>query len=273
MSTFENLRYIKIQKIGEGAYGIIYKAKDVQTEEIVALKKFKLSDNEGVPSCALREISILNQLKHPNIIKLISQIIINKKLHLVMNYYDMDLSEYLKFKHEEYHLKNIIYKILLALEFIHKRKFIHRDLQPKNIVVKNNEPVIIDFGLSRVLSPILTAGVTQLWYRAPELLQNCHSYDYAIDMWSIGCIIAEIAINKPLFMGSSESHQLSLIKNIINRDEWLINNSQFANLNNLFIDLINKLLQIDPSKRITSTQALYHPFFQDQQALIQNKRE
>ncbi|CAK88537.1 unnamed protein product (macronuclear) [Paramecium tetraurelia] len=271
MSASENVRYIKIQKIGEGAYGIIYKAQDVQTEEIVALKKFKLSDNEGVPSCALREISILNQLNHPNIIKLISQIIINKKLHLVMNYYDMDLTEYLKFNHEESHLKNIIYKILLAVEFIHNRKIIHRDLQPNNILITNNEPVLIDFGLSRVLSPNMTPGVTQLWYRAPELLSNCNTYDYAIDMWSLGCIIAEIALNKPLFMGSSEIHQLLLIKNIINGNEWFLHNSQFAKLNNLFIDLINKLLQVDPSKRITSKQALQHPFFLDQFAFIYNK--
>ncbi|CAD8095451.1 unnamed protein product [Paramecium sonneborni] len=271
MSVPQNMRYIKIQKIGEGAYGIIYKAQDVQTDEIVALKKFKLSDNEGVPSCALREISILNQLNHPNIIKLISQIIINKKLHLVMNYYDTDLKEYLKSNHEESHLKNIIYKILLAVEFIHSRKIIHRDLQPNNILVKNNEPIIIDFGLSRVFSPNLTPGVTQLWYRAPELLQNCHSYDYAIDMWSLGCVIVEIALNKPLFMGSSEIHQLLLIKNLINGDEWFKQNSLFAKFNNLFIDLINKLLQLDPTKRITSQQAIQHPFFLDHFAFIYNK--
>jgi len=287
--------YEKIEKLGSGAYGTVYKAKCIKNQKIVAIKRIKISlDSEGVPSSALREISILRNLRHENIEKIIDVIATDTKLYLVLEYMEYDLEIfYNKLSNEKLtnyspeELTRIFLKqILKGVEYCHSKKIIHRDLKPQNILV--NQDLVIklgDFGLSRKLSfekRPYTQEVLSLWYRAPELLLGSNIYNESIDIWSIGCIFAFMVLKHTLFEGENDIDQLNIIfkflgtpnfNNIPYYNNFNVGNNQFmcyppsdfdekfSCLDNNGKDLLKKMLNYDPDMRISCKEALSHPYF------------
>lgn len=286
--------FVKIEKIGEGTYGVVYKGKHKKTGEIVAMKKIRLeSDDEGVPSTAIREISILKELKHPNIVSLVDVLMEESRLYLIFEYLTMDLKKYMDslgagVMIESSTVKSYLYQITRAILFCHKRRVLHRDLKPQNLLIDSKGVIkVADFGLGRAFGipvRVYTHEVVTLWYRAPEILLGASRYSCAIDMWSIGCIFAEMATKKPLFQGDSEIDQLFRIFRILRTPteeiwpgvtqltdykttfpNWMSNNleSQVKNLDVDGLDLLQAMLIYDPIHRISARAALKHPYFQD----------
>lgn len=212
--------YIQKRELGSGTYATVYLALDSETNKWVALKKIRINHTEGVPSTAIREISALKSLHHPNVIDLFEVIQSEVFLTMVFEYVQYDLKEYCtlyKFNHF------ILSQMISGLNYIHSKEIIHRDLKPQNILVgKDGILKIADFGLCRPMHipiPDLSFEVVTLWYRAPELLNN-KEYSYEIDIFSIGAIVFEMITGQVLLQGNDNPSQLSLIYNIIgNRHE------------------------------------------------------
>lgn len=210
--------YTKIEKIGEGTYGVVYKARNKITGQLVALKKIRLENQEeGVPSTAIREISLLKELKHPNIVHLQDITHEDVKLYLVFEYMEMDLKKYLDSLAPTTMVDpklamSYLYQILQGTVFCHSRRILHRDLKPQNLLIDSKGAIkLADFGLGRAFGiPVraYTHEVVTLWYRAPEVLLGAQRYSCPVDVWSIGCIFAEIINKRPLFQGDSEIDQL-----------------------------------------------------------------
>lgn len=168
-------RYQKLEKIGEGTYGVVYMAKDRVTGEIVALKKIRLeAEDEGIPSTAIREISLLKELQHPNIVRLYDVVHTEKKLTLVFEYLDQDLKKYLDVCDQGLELvvmKSFLYQLLCGVSYCHHHRVLHRDLKPQNLLInREGELKLADFGLARAFGiPVrsYTHEVVTLWYRAP----------------------------------------------------------------------------------------------------------
>lgn len=225
-------RYQKIDKLGEGTYGIVYKAQNKSTKEIVALKRIRLdNEEEGIPCTAVREISLLRDLHHPNIVRLLDILHTEKKLTLVFEYLDSDLKKYLDTTNPapsdgdvvvdlspEYRelVKGFLYQLLQGVAYCHSRLVLHRDLKPQNLLVsRKGELKIADFGLARTFAaPVrsYSTEVVTLWYRPPDVLLGNKFYSAAIDLWSVGCIFAEMMNGRPLFPGSNVRDQLFRIQ-------------------------------------------------------------
>lgn len=294
-------KYTKTIKLGEGTYGVVYKAKDQKGNEIYALKKIRLqAEEEGIPSTAIREISLLKELNHKNIVKLFDVLHTPKKLTLVFEFVEQDLKKVIDATNGQgldiKLVKSYLYQLLKGIEYIHKHKVLHRDLKPQNLLIsKDNILKIADFGLARGYGiPVknYTHEVVTLWYRAPDVLLGSKVYGTTVDIWSIGCIFAEMVTGKPLFMGKSEPDQVKKIFKIRGtpsdiyapglRDlpEWGVNENVIDNcpgedikkyvpsLDSEGLDLLLKFIQIDPEKRISADEALKHPFFDDIQATV-----
>ncbi|ETE74119.1 Cyclin-dependent kinase 2, partial [Ophiophagus hannah] len=201
----------KVEKIGEGTYGVVYKAKNKITGEVVALKKIRLdTETEGVPSTAIREISLLKELNHPNIVKLLDVIHTENKLYLVFEFLHQDLKKFMDSSTsisgvELPLIKSYLFQLLQGLAFCHSHRVLHRDLKPQNLLINAEGAIkLADFGLARAFGvPVVT-----LWYRAPEILLGCKYYSTAVDIWSLGCIFAEMLTRRALFPGDSEIDQL-----------------------------------------------------------------
>ncbi|KAM4606430.1 cyclin-dependent kinase 13 [Polymixia lowei] len=218
---------------GEGTYGQVYKAKDKDTAEMVALKKVRLdNEKEGFPITAIREIKILRQLNHKSIINM-KEIVTDKEdaldfktdkgaFYLVFEYMDHDLMGLLEsglVHFNESHIKSFMRQLLEGLDYCHKKNFLHRDIKCSNILLNNKGQIkLADFGLARLYnseeSRPYTNKVITLWYRPPELLLGEERYTPAIDVWSCGCILGELFTKRPIFQASQELAQLELISRI-----------------------------------------------------------
>ncbi|XP_067122798.1 cyclin-dependent kinase 1-like [Centruroides vittatus] len=286
--------YIKVEKIGEGTYGVVYKGKNRRTGQLVALKKIRLeSEDEGVPSTAIREISLLKELNHSNIVRLQDVLMQENRLHLVFEYLSMDLKKYLDSIPSGQYMdkmlvKSYLHQILQAIVYCHQRRILHRDLKPQNLLIDQKGMIkIADFGLARAFGipvRVYTHEVVTLWYRAPEVLLGSPRYSTPVDIWSVGCIFSEMANKRPLFHGDSEIDQLFRIFRTLStptEDIWpgvsqmpdykpifprwkqniLITN--VPQLDTSGIDLLQKMLVYNPSERISAQAALTHSYFDD----------
>ena len=288
--------FTKIEKIGEGTYGVVFKGRNKKTGEIVAMKKIRLeSEEEGVPSTAIREISLLKELQHPNIVSLQEVIMQESRLYLIFEFLTMDLKRYIdtavgpKEIVDPHLVKSYCYQILQAMLFCHQRRVLHRDLKPQNLLIDKNGAIkLADFGLARAFGipvRVYTHEVVTLWYRAPEILLGSTKYACPVDIWSIGCILSEMATKKPLFQGDSEIDQLFRIFRVLTTptEEAWPGVSQLPDFKATFpswntfsleeqvkdhldksgLDLLNKMLIYNPAERISAKQALCHPYFDD----------
>jgi len=286
-------RYQKMEKIGEGTYGVVYKAKDRVTGEIIALKKIRLeAEDEGIPSTAIREISLLKELQHPNIVRLYDVVHTEHKLTLVFEFLDQDLKKYLDVNDSGLDLpilKSFLFQLLTGVAYCHHHRVLHRDLKPPNLLInREGQLKLADFGLARAFGiPVrsYTHEVVTLWYRAPDILMASRKYSTPVDIWSVGCIFGEMVLGRPLFSGVSEADQLDKIFRLLGTvteypgiddlPEYKPENmpqyppprngigSIVPTLDASGVDLLSKMLQYDPAKRITAQKALEHPFFFD----------
>lgn len=280
--------------MGEGQFATVYKAKDIETDAIVAVKKIKIGSRaeakDGINRTALREIKILQELKHPNIIGLIDVFGHRSNVSLVFDFMDTDLEIIVKDTSivlTPSNIKAYILMTLKGLEYMHSNWFLHRDLKPNNLLV-NSEGILKlgDFGLAKFYgSPnrIYTHQVVTRWYRSPELLFGARMYGVGVDMWAVGCILAELLLRVPFLPGESDLDQLTKIFQALGtptEDNWpgmtgLPDFIQFkpspgTPLRDIFtaasddlLELLSKLLAICPAKRCTAAEALQMEYFRN----------
>jgi len=290
-------KYEIVQKLGRGAYGIVWKAIDKKSREIVALKKcFDAFQNATDAQRTFREIMFLQELHgHENIIKLLNVLKADndQDIYLITDYMESDLHAVIRANIlEEIHKQYIIYQLLRSLKFMHSGKMLHRDIKPSNILLNSECQVkVCDFGLARSVvqnhdhasNPVLTDYVATRWYRAPEILLGSTGYTYGVDIWSVGCILGELISGKPIFPGTSTMNQLDRIMEVTGRpatDDIEAINSPFAvtmleslpmartkPLSEMFprasveaLDLLRLCLQFNPAKRQAASKALRHPY-------------
>uniref|UniRef100_A0A672IFR9 cyclin-dependent kinase n=1 Tax=Salarias fasciatus TaxID=181472 RepID=A0A672IFR9_SALFA len=235
--------YIKLDKLGEGTYATVYKGRSKLTENLVALKEIRLEHEEGAPCTAIREVSLLKDLKHANIVTLHDIIHTQKSLTLVFEYLDKDLKQYLDDCGNVIHVHNVklfLFQLLRGLSYCHRRKVLHRDLKPQNLLInERGELKLADFGLARAKSiPTKTYSneVVTLWYRPPDILLGSTDYSTHIDMWGVGCIFYEMATGRPLFPGSMVEEELHFIFKLLGtptEQTWpgITSNEEFVALN------------------------------------------
>lgn len=290
MTTGKN-RYEQVDHLGEGQYANVYKARDkLQDGKIVAVKKIKLGTRteakDGVNRTALREIKLLQELSHENLIGLLDVFGHKSNISLVFDFMDTDLEQLINDTTLVFlpsHVKNIMIQTLTGLEYLHDHWILHRDLKPNNLLLNEAGVLkIADFGLARFFgSPnrIYTCQVVTRWYRAPELLLGARNYGTGVDVWAIGCILAELLRRAPLFPGESDLDQLSKIIDILGSpNDWpnmemlpdyvafkpcpaVPLNSIFLAADDDLIELLQKCLIYNPLKRCTCSQALQLSYF------------
>ncbi|MEW5310096.1 MAG: hypothetical protein WDW38_001926 [Sanguina aurantia] len=219
-------KYLPIKPIGKGAYGVVCSARHAGTNEKVAIKKITNAfDNAVDAKRTLREIKLLRHLNHENVIQIkdvIPPLLRSsfKDVYVVYELMDTDLHQIIRSPQplSDDHAQYFLYQVLRGLKYIHSANILHRDLKPSNLLVNANcDLKICDFGLARTSNEkaFMTEYVVTRWYRAPELLLSCSEYSAAIDVWSVGCIFAELIGRKPLFPGKDYVHQLNLITKVI----------------------------------------------------------
>jgi len=293
--------YRKLNKISEGTYGVVYRAQDVETDEIVALKQIKLvNPKEGFPQTSLREIQILLRLDHPNIVD-VREVVVgptSRHIFMAMEYMEHELQKLLDempqpFKPPE--VKTLMKQLLSALEYMHSRWVSHRDVKTQNLLFSNRGYLkLCDFGLARPFGDPLqryTSNVVTLWYRSPELILGEKIYDpKAVDVWSAGCVFGEILTRKPFFNGKTEVEQLQKIYTIVGvptESTWpdyssLPNFARFPTFKLCLpkwnetlhrqtpagIELIQGLLCCDPIQRFTAKQGLQSRWFTETPAAL-----
>ncbi|KAF7730238.1 cyclin-dependent serine/threonine protein kinase [Apophysomyces ossiformis] len=253
-------KYQKIEKLGEGTYGIVYKAQNRETNEVVALKRIRLdNEEEGVPCTAIREISLLKELKHPNIVRLYDVLHTEKKLTLVFEYLDSDLKKFLDSYTgdiDAFTIKQLMYQLLKGIAFCHAHRVLHRSFEQKG------ELKLGDFGLARAFGiPVRSYSheVVTLWYRAPDVLMGSRQYSTSIDLWSAGCIFA----GTPTEQNWPKVSQLPEYKYDFELFARQPLETLLPKLDAQGIDLLKRLLEYPPEKRITASEALQHPYFDE----------
>jgi len=290
-------KYVPLKPLGRGAYGVVCSAIDKSNnDKKLAIKKIPKAFEDLVDAKRiLREVKLLRHFKHENIVGLYDLIGPPDSnpfddIYMVMEFMETDLHQIVYSKNEltDEHIQYFIYQILRGLKAIHSAHVIHRDLKPSNLLLNSNcDLKICDFGLARGVKEEqdyeLTEYVVTRWYRAPEVMCSCQEYDYKIDVWSAGCILAEIHGRKPLFPGDDYIKQMNLIFATLGtpsaEDMKFISNDKaleyikslkkqpkvpfsrlYPNANPLALDLMEKMLTFNPHKRISVEDALKHPY-------------
>ncbi|NP_999813.1 MAP kinase [Strongylocentrotus purpuratus] len=291
-------RYVTLNYIGEGAYGMVCSAVDTRHGGKVAIKKISPFEHQTYCQRTLREIKILTRFNHENIINI--QDIIKadtieamRDVYIVQSLMETDLYKLLKTQPlSNDHICYFLYQILRGLKYIHSANVLHRDLKPSNLLLNTTcDLKICDFGLARIADPghdhtgFLTEYVATRWYRAPEIMLNSKGYTKSIDIWSVGCILAEMLSNRPIFPGKHYLDQLNHILGVLgspSQDDLkcIINEkaraylqglpfkskiplkSLFPKADNKALDFLERMLSFNPDKRITVEEALAHPYLE-----------
>uniref|UniRef100_A0A8D1JQW5 cyclin-dependent kinase n=1 Tax=Sus scrofa TaxID=9823 RepID=A0A8D1JQW5_PIG len=285
-----------LNRIEEGTYGVVYRAKDKKTDEIVALKRLKMEkEKEGFPITSLREINTILKAQHPNIVT-VREIVVGSnmdKIYIVMNYVEHDLKSLMETMKQPFlpgEVKTLMIQLLRGVKHLHDNWILHRDLKTSNLLLSHAGILKVgDFGLAREYgSPLkaYTPVVVTLWYRAPELLLGAKEYSTAVDMWSVGCIFGELLTQKPLFPGKSDIDQINKVfKDLGTPSEkiWPGYNDlpavkkmtfteyPYNNLRKRFgallsdqgFDLMNKFLTYFPGRRVSAEDGLKHEYFRE----------
>lgn len=289
--------YTKLEKLGEGTYATVFKGISRLTDSVVALKEIRLEHEEGAPCTAIREVSLLRDLRHANIVTLHDIIHTENSLTLVFEYLEKDLKQYMEECGNLLNMNNVklfLFQLLRGLAYCHKRRVLHRDLKPQNLLIgQQGELKLADFGLARAKSiPTKTYSneVVTLWYRPPDVLLGSTEYSTQIDMWGVGCIFSEMASGHPLFPGSTVDEQLHLIVKMLGTPNentwtgapWL---EEFATYSFHYhrpepwvkhvprldpdgIALLSEFLQYDSRQRISAQDALRNRYFESLGAAI-----
>ncbi|KAG6451614.1 cyclin-dependent kinase 6 [Manduca sexta] len=300
-ALFQNeKKYEELNIIGTGAYGTVYKARDLHNSgQIVAMKKVRVPLTEdGMPLSTVREIALLRQLeahRHPNIVRLLDvchggQAMDREQLvlYLVFEHVEQDLDSYLSRAPgplSQARIRCMSYDILSGIDFLHSHRIVHRDLKPHNLLVTSAGRVkVADFGLAKTYDTEmkLTSVVVTLWYRPPEVLLGV-SYNTAVDVWSCACVLAQLHSRRALLPGAADTDQLHRIFRLIGRpprEQWPENVSVMIDsfpdyepqdladvipgITPLALDLIKGMLVFEPSKRLTAMDCLEHPYFTEE---------
>jgi serine/threonine protein kinase len=282
--------YTKLDKLGEGTYATVFKGKSRLTDNLVALKEIRLEHEEGAPCTAIREVSLLKDLKHNNIVTLHDIVHTDKALTLVFEYLERDLKQYMDDCGGILSMNNVkifLFQLIRGLGYCHSRRILHRDLKPQNLLInETGELKLADFGLARAKSvPTKTYSneVVTLWYRPPDVLLGSTEYSTPIDMWGVGCIFYEMASGRPLFPGSTVEDELHLIFKVLGtptEDKWpgismseelaAYNFPQYPpeplvkrapRLDQDGLDLVEHFLHYEARKLISARNAMRHPYF------------
>ncbi|KAJ2864045.1 MAPK protein hog1 [Coemansia aciculifera] len=282
-------RYTDLQPVGMGAFGLVCSARDQIKTRAVAIKKIMRPFSASVlAKRTYRELKLLKHLRHENIISM-SDVFISplEDIYFVTELLGTDLYRLRQSRPlEKQFIQYFLYQILRGLKYVHSAGVIHRDLKPSNIVINENcDLKICDFGLARVQDPQMTGYVSTRYYRAPEIMLTWQKYDVAVDIWSAGCILAEMFEGTPLFPGKDHVHQFSIITELLGTppDDVIQTigsentlrfvrslphrkpvsfKARFPEIEPLAIDLLEKMLVFDPRKRITAAEALTHPYLE-----------
>ncbi|XP_061680213.1 serine/threonine-protein kinase MAK-like [Syngnathoides biaculeatus] len=289
-------RYTMLKQLGDGTYGSVFLGKSNETGELVAIKRMKRKFHSWEECMNLRELKSLKKLNHPNVIKLKEVIRENDHLFFVFEYMKENLYQLMNDRNHvmfsENEIRNILFQVLSGLAFMHKHGYFHRDMKPENLLCTGPELVkIADFGLAREIrsQPPYTDYVSTRWYRAPEILLKFTSYSSPVDIWAVGCIMAELYTLRPLFPGNSEVDEIFKICQVLGtlkKADWpegyiLATSMNFRfpkcvptclsslipNASDQAITLMKDMLQWDPKKRPNAAQALRYPYFYVGQSL------
>ncbi|XP_061587010.1 serine/threonine-protein kinase MAK-like [Cololabis saira] len=288
-------QYTALKQLGDGTYGSVFLGKSNETGELVAIKRMKKKFYSWDVCLNLREVKSLKKLKHANVVKLREVIRENDYLYFVFEYMRENLYQLMQDREDkmfsENEIRNILFQVLSGLAFVHKHGYFHRDLKPENLLCMGPQLVkIADFGLAREIrsQPPYTDYVSTRWYRAPEVLLRSKTYNSPIDIWAVGCIMAELYTFRPLFPGNSEVDEIFKICQVLGtlkKSDWPEGFSLAASMNFHFpkcapislrslipnasndaITLMKDMLQWDPEKRPSAAQALRYPYFHVGQA-------
>ncbi|GMT18902.1 hypothetical protein PFISCL1PPCAC_10199, partial [Pristionchus fissidentatus] len=285
----------KLNRVGAGTYGVVYRARDTKSKEIVALKKMRREVMyRGISESILREVTLLTELRHENIVKM-KEVAVGKdvkSIFLVMEFCEQDLTSVMQHYTDPFNesqIKCLLQQLLSALVFLHEHFVIHRDLKLSNLLLNGHGILkVADFGLARTFADgksLMTPCVVTLWYRAPELLFGSQLQSGAIDLWAVGCILGELILHSPLLPGQSEIDQINRIIQLLgtpnvklwpelndlpNIQQFTLRDQPFNNIKTKFdrstqstMDLLNDLFIYNPQYRISARKALKHKYFDE----------
>lgn len=280
--------YVHEKKIGEGTYATIYKAYTTNNQPVAIKRIKKTKYSTGIDISAIREVRALKKINNKYVIKLIDVYIKYDDIHLVLEFIDTDLESIIKNKNIIFlpgDIKSWMIMLLSGVYSLHEKFLIHRDIKPNNILVSQNGIIkIADFGLTRTIGGNMTSQAITRWYRPPELLLGSKKYGPSVDMWSVGCVFAELMLRVPFFAGESDIEQLNLIFKVFgtpdeekypsikdlsgyikfNKKEPIVLEEIFTAASKDTLSLLKKFFIFDPSQRISAYDALMDEYFSNE---------